>query len=353
MRSAAEARKRTPARSFVRLCLATLIIASLQAAQAQAQTCDGPSEAGSNPLEQLIEAIRSILGIDGGGGGEAPQIDTVEDVIEALQNGQTDEGFREAVGDLFEPLDMDESHEAMEAIREAGLQRELLEALLLTEDGDPVDSELVDAVERLLDTGNLDFYIDAFARYSFQFFDPDEDETASDDNHFDPNRDGVFLNEDLWDGIDAELETVAHEWFHAYNELHGDIDGAMNEGFAMAIGQWALGQDSYNLAEKIYGTKNWKRDSDGNEDYPLGDATVADAELREILEAIAERDISDVAWDDASRLQRDYQDFWESQNRFPSDEWWPFVEEATAEMLKMHAAEDNRYPPTPEATPTP
>ncbi len=321
--------------------------------QAWAQTCG--DDTGGDPLNDLIEMFQDFFGLSSGDA-ETQHFGTVEDLILALLAEETCDGFREAVGELFDPMNMDQSHDAMEAIREAGLQRELLEALLLDEDGNPTDSELLDAVEALMNTGNLDFYIDAFARNSFQFFDPATDETASDDNHFDPGRDGVFLNTDLWDGVDAELETVAHEWFHAYNDLHGDIDGALNEGFAMAIGQWALGTDSYNLAEKIYGTKNWKRDLNGDGDYALGDAAVADGELREILEAIAERDISDIAWDDATRLASDYRDFWEGQNRFPDADWWPFVDEATADMLKAHAAEDNRYPsgtPTPSATPTP
>jgi hypothetical protein len=261
-------------------------------------------------------------------------------ILADLQSGKADEATRARIAAYFGPAGMAESRELMAAIRKAGLLDAFLDATLRNAEGGPVAPELRDAVRHLMETGRLDVYAETLATTSINHYDP-ADGRFGGNTVYSPGDKGVFFN---GLGEPAEMaKTMAHELFHAYNDAHGadgagpGVTGAMNEGFGVAAIGYAFEPDRpINIAEMIYGTKNFYRDigvSGHDNDIPLGDATNADPELLSLLESMAGHDLSDVAWNDPEQLQAEYDQFFAPINRMQDwNAWLAEVEEATRRM---------------------
>lgn len=270
----------------------------------------------------------------------APAPVSAEAIFADLKAGKADDATRRRIAEHFGPAGMAESRALMTAIRQAGLLDAFLDATLRDAEGGPVAPELREAVRILMETGRLDVYAETLATTSINHYDPASGRFGG-NTVYAPGEKGVFFN-----GFNTPIEmakTMAHELFHAYNDAHGvdgqgpGVTGAMNEGFGIAAIGYALEPDRpINIAEMIYGTKNFYRDfgvSGHDNDIPLGDATNADAELRSLLESMAAMDLSDVAWDDPAQLQADYDQFFAPINRKQDwNAWLAAVEDATRRM---------------------
>lgn len=308
-----------------------------------------------------------VQGMESGAPGLQPALDTyiqrnvdrpgfVEAAfIEDLRAGRTDEAFRSRLHRSFAALDMDGSHTVMEAIRQEGLLDPFLHATLRDADGNPVDPRIHDGMREMMETGRLDIYAETLASTSFNVHDPDTSGRAPHPAAFYPGEDAIYFTEDKLGRTDSEgiAKTLAHEIFHAFQHDHGGTSGALNEGFGVAASNYAFTDDDYSLAEMVYGTKNWKRDQNGDADYPLGSYENADPKLTELLEALSGRDRSQLAWRDPDQLEQEYEDFWEPYDRFEDADGdgeadWSqpggSAETAEAQMLAAREAEDHRTP---------
>ncbi|MEJ7729060.1 MAG: hypothetical protein WKG00_07590, partial [Polyangiaceae bacterium] len=258
------------------------------------------------------------------------------------------------------------SHLAMQTIRDEGLLDTFMETVLRDADGNAVDSRLADAMTAMTATGRLDVYAETLANTPISLYDP----TAADfafagGAHFftpggpDVAR-GVYFNQDAiaqtfaafapgtadYDGaVDLIAGTSAHETYHAYNDAHGGPGGAVNEGMGIAAIWYAYTDDDYDIAEAIYGTKNFYRDAPGFADpsFPLAAGT-GDAELTAFLAELATRDNSGVAYDDQTRLDQEYRDFYEGIDR---TDYWAWIEPAREARLEMIARRGHPRGPYP------
>lgn len=232
--------------------------------------------------------------------------------VDLVRDGQADDATRDALGAHFAGLSVAESKEAMDAIRAEGLLDDLLHATLRDEHGDPVDPRMHEAARQMMETGRLDAYAETLATSSFNVFTPGPDDIAN--PHFRPGTNGVYIPEAVADSPTLH-ETLTHETFHAFSHAHGSSISSIDEGFGIGVIHYAFTDDDYSLAEAVYGTKNFYRDYLSNGRFPLGDMSGADPKLRELLGDIAERDRSQLAWDDPDQLQWDYFKHWKDYSR--------------------------------------
>ena len=261
-------------------------------------------------------------------------------LLDDLRAGRTDDGFRSFLYGFFAALDAPDSHEAMELVRSAGLLDGFLAATLRDENGDAVPAIVTEAVGRIMETGRLDVYAETLASIPITVHDP-ATSGRSGSHHYNHGDDGVYLNgtatEITGNDVGAVASKLAHELFHAFAAHHGASPySAVNEGMAIAADRYALTDGSYNVAEMVYGTKNWYRDvrNPPKPDYELGTFEDADPKLRALLEDLASRDSSGVAWDDTERLEQEYADYWEAIDRDqPWADWLAAAEAATRDMI--------------------
>jgi hypothetical protein len=314
----------------------------------------GESGAASTGPERaaLIEALLDAQYLDGTPRDEA----AAAAIADALMAGDDGDDVRDAIHDYFEPLALDGSTAAMDAIRDAGLLDSFLAATLRDRWGNDVDPRVLDATRTLMATGRLDVYAETLASKPISLYDPDSlfFRDRGGNHHYWPQDSflspaGIYLNADVladqfgtlapgtadYDAEVTELaKTLAHEVYHAFNADHGGPQGAVNEGLGIAAIPYAFGDDDYDMAEMIYGTKNFYRDNWDQPDYPLEAVGSADAELTELIEAFAVRDASQVAWDDQEQLEREYAEYWEPIDRDrPWAEWEADADQATEDML--------------------
>lgn len=235
-------------------------------------------------------------------------------VLDGLNNGVTTDEFRDEIARDFNALDMAESEQLMTAIRNAGLLDEFLDATLRDPNGDPVDPVVRTTAETMLNTGRLGFMGGTFASNGIATFSPSAGETTpSGDTRSHYVSDNVYLNVDT---ITVMHETMTHEMYHAFSADHGQVGGsAFDEGFGIAIIDYAFGTGSYDVAERVYGTANFYHDQ-GNTGYPMGGTTGYDPLLMEVVTAIAAGDTSGLAWNDPVQLQNDYTNYFEALDRF-------------------------------------
>jgi hypothetical protein len=323
---------------------------------------------------QVLLTADEMIRRHGVSGKEAAQVDrlhdvlqprTLEQVIEGLQAGRTDDAFRDGVAELFGPMTMDQAHDAMQQIRDLGLQRQLIDSVVRDSEGNQADARIRDGIETMLNTGKVDFFVGQLASDSFTVFDGAVHDTG--DPHFwgaaeSPER-GVYIPVGRANDTAELPRTLVHEIFHAYASDHGSAGGALEEGMGISLIHYAYGETPYNMAEAVYGTKNWYRDSRDpatgqptNGNIAMGDFSNADAQLREVLEALSVDDESHLAWDDNARLQREYRQFWMNQDRFgppstrpnapyPNDDWFTAVPKMTQDMLDARLKEQMRHIP--------
>ena len=264
-------------------------------------------------------------------------------IIDGLKAGDASPEFRKGVGDYFRGQDMAGCKATMDAIRKEGLLGNFLDATVRDENGNPPGAELKAALTTLMETGKVDVYAETLATATISV-------GAYDGLFYDPGKKGVFLDEKGLGDTQNLANILAHELFHGFNDEHGGSTGAVNEGFGIAAREYAFKPDGeqYNVAEMVYGTKNYYRDIENQPDYPLGDATNADPKLREFMTALASRDSSQIAWNDPAKLQDEYQKFFEPVNRNQDwDTWLKDVDHATTDMLEA------RKVATPEPAPAP
>ncbi|MCK6551122.1 hypothetical protein L6R52_35135, partial [Myxococcota bacterium] len=193
-----------------------------------------------------------------------------------------------------------------------------LDATLRDENGNAVDPRIHDAAKKMVETGRLDAYAETYARSSFDVYTPAPGGPSN--PYFSPDSNGVYIPEAT--AASSTLhETLAHETFHAFANAHGSTDSsAIEEGFGIAVIDYAFSDAPYSVAEAVYGTKNFYRDYRNNPGYPLGDMTDADPKLRELLGDVASRDQSQLAWDDPDQLQWDYFKYYEQYSRSADDD---------------------------------
>ena len=238
---------------------------------------------------------------------------------------------------------MDASHAAMETIRQEGLLEAFIQATVRDSAGNPPGPELTAAVTRMLETGRLDIYAETLATTAINVGDYDGR------LEFRPGEKAVVLDENSLGDTQNLANILAHELFHAFADAHGGGYGALNEGFGIAAREYAFTDDEYNLAEMVYGTKNFYRDFNGQPDYPIGDMRNADPELQEFLEAMGARDSSLLAWQNPAQMEQEYKDYFVPINRNQDwNDWLTEVAEATQKMLDARG--ENRVP-KPEEPP--
>jgi len=259
----------------------------------------------------------------------------LDEIKAGLKEGRTDDAFRNGVAKYFGSLGADDAHKAMESIRADGLQRQLIDSVMRDKDGNPSDVRLRDGIETMLNTGRVDFMVAQISSKSYNVFTGSANGTS--DSHFFPSGDakeGVYINVDRANDAAELPRTLVHETFHAFAHDHGSNGGAAEEGMGIALIHYAFTDGKYNVAEAIYGTKNWYRDDGRDGDIEMGDFSNADPQLREVLQSVSARDESQVAWDNPEQLQSDYDKFWSGTNRFdPPGNWEANVPYMTQSML--------------------
>lgn len=245
-------------------------------------------------------------------------------VLDALAAGQAGPDVRERLAAVLGPADAAQTHAFMEEVRTAGLLEQFLDAAAVDEAGAPVSGGLRADAREVFTNGKMDYLADAFARTPIKLVNAGVNSYSG----------GVVsVNRDQ--GPDV----LAHEMFHAYADYHGGLAGAsaINEGFAIAATKTGLRGEQANLAETIYGTKNYYRDVgiagfDPNT-YSFGDASTADPELLDVMRTIAASDVSGLAWHDPAQMQDEYQRFFAPLNRDqPFENWLREVDGAVAVM---------------------
>ncbi len=267
---------------------------------------------------------------------------TEAQVMDALRSGRTDDATRQMIADYFAPLGMDASHETMEGIRHEGLLGAFIQATVRDDAGNPPGPELTAALTRLLETGRLDVYAETLASTPINVGD------YGGRLEYRPGDNAVVLDENSLGDTQNLANILAHELFHAFANAHGGGHGALNEGFGIAAREYAFTDGQYNLAEMVYGTKNFYRDLMGQPDYPLGDMRNADPKLQAFLEALGARDSSLLAWQNPPQMGREYDDYFAPLNRSDWNAWLTAVDEATQRMLDARG--ENRVP-EPEPRP--
>ncbi|MDP1824067.1 MAG: hypothetical protein Q8L48_12520 [Archangium sp.] len=271
---------------------------------------------------------------------------TETQVIDALKAGKTDDATRTMIGDYFKAQDMAGSHATMEKIRQEGLLDTFIQATVRDENGKPPGAELTAGLTRCMETGRLDVYAETLATTSISVGDYEGK------LEYRPSDNAVVLDQNALGDTQNLANILAHELFHAFNDAHGGGSGAINEGFGIAAREYAFTDGEYNLAEMVYGTKNFYRDFNAQPDYPLGDMRNADPKLKEFLDAMGGRDSSLLAWENPAQLEREYQENFEGINRAQDwDTWLVAVGEATTKMLDARG--EDRIPKPEEPAPAP
>ncbi|MEJ7730796.1 MAG: hypothetical protein WKG00_16455 [Polyangiaceae bacterium] len=329
-------------------------IESFDCAAAAGPRADDPA---SGKREALVAALLAAQRADGLPADRA----AAEAIADALLAGDTSDAARARIAAYFGPLGVNGSQAAMQGIRDAGLLDTFLDTTLRDAQGKPVDARVRAAVEQMMETGRLDVYAETLATTPVTVYDP-KDPTfayANGNHHFTGGNGGsvprgVYFNQEAlantfgaaapgtpeYDAAVSSLSaTMAHEVFHAYNDAHGGPNGAVNEGMGIAAIQYAYTDGEYDIAEMIYGTKNFYRDKLGDPKYPLTAGT-GDAELTAFLAQLASRDSSDVAYGDQATLDAEYQAYWAGLDRNDPN-WAALAEKATRDML---AAREARKP---------
>lgn len=278
-------------------------------------------------------------------GAAAPQAQVTEaQVLEALRSGKTDAATRQMIADYFGPLGMDASHATMETIRQEGLLDVFIQATVRDSAGNPPGPELTAGLTRLLETGRLDVYAETLATTAINVGD------YGGKLEYRPAESAVVLDRNSLGDTQNLANVLAHELFHAFADAHGGGQGALNEGFGIAAREYAFTDGQYNLAEMVYGTKNWYRDREGQPNYPIGDMGNADGKLREFLGAMAARDSSLLAWQNPAQMQQEYRDYFAPINRDQDwNAWLAEVDDATRRMLDARG--ENRVPRPEGAAP--
>jgi len=275
--------------------------------------------------------------------GAAP---TIDDVVDALKGGKTDEATRTMIATYFTPLSMAESTAAMDRIRAEGLVEELVDATARDVNGDPVTAEVKTALVEIMSSGRLDVYAETLATVPISV-----GNYGSNVLQFDPNPPkGVELDQATLAGLSATdvRNVLAHEIFHAFSDAHGgDLYSALDEGFGIAVREYAFTDAPYNVAEMVYGTYKNYRDIGGVTTYPMGDYGGADPKLTELMNALSSRDSSQIAWNNPTQLQSDYDTFFAGLNRNQDfNTWKAEADQAAADMVAARTAN-----PAPAAPP--
>lgn len=298
-----------------------------------------------------------VTGTTGGRPATGPATDpktppTFSDVETALKDHKTDDATRDMIASYFAPLDMAQSHEAMQKIRDEGLLDEFVDATVRDVNGKPAADSVKQGVTKILETGKLDVYAETFANTPITVGNYGDGKLQFNPG---PPR-GIELDEKTLAGFGEQdvANILAHETFHAFSDAHGgDGYSALDEGFGIAAREYAFGTGSYDMAEMVYGTKNFYRDIRKEPDYQFGDFSKADPKLTELLNAFSSEDSSQLNWKDPKMLQAEYTKFWEPLKRDVSwDDWKKAAAQATQDML---AARANGTSPTPalDTTATP
>lgn len=252
---------------------------------------------------------------------------TETQVLDALRVGNTDDATRTMIADYFKAQDMAGSHATMEKIRNEGLLDTFIQATVRDSDGNPPGAELTAGLTRCMETGRLDIYAETLATTAINVGDYEGK------LEYRPADNAVVLDQNSIGDTESLGNILAHELFHAFADDHGGGYGAINEGFGIAAREYAFQDGDYNLAEMVYGTKNYYRDYNGQPDYPIGDMQGADPKLTEFLTAMAGRDSSQLAWDKPEQLQREYDVYFRPINRAQDwNTWLAAVDDATRRM---------------------
>lgn len=252
---------------------------------------------------------------------------TETQVLDALRAGKTDDATRTMIADHFKTQDMAGSHATMEKIRSEGLLDTFIQASVRDSDGNPPGAELTAGLTRCMETGRLDVYAETLATTAINVGDYEGK------LEYRPGDNAVVLDQNSLGDTQNLANILAHELFHAFADDHGGGYGAINEGFGIAAREYAFQDGDYNLAEMVYGTKNFYRDFNGQPDYPIGDMQNADPKLTEFLTAMAGRDSSQLAWDKPEQLNREYDVYFRPINRNQDwNTWLAAVDDATRRM---------------------
>lgn len=275
---------------------------------------------GARAQEALVRArlmdkvpVRAAV-VDDAGGALPPHAQLALDTV---KNGAVDDATRDALAAQFRGMTVDQSKEAMDAIRNAGLLDTFLDQTLRDASGNAVDPKLKAGVRDMMATGRLDAYAETLASTSFNVHDPaTSGRTAN--PHFNPGENAIYFTADQLNAPSGELaKTLAHETYHAFASAHGGSTySALDEGMGIAAIHYAFGDDRYSIAEAVYGTANYYRDGNLDPNYPLGTMANADPKLRELVGDFASRDTSGLAWNNSAQLASEYQEFWAPFNRF-------------------------------------
>ncbi|HZN95543.1 MAG TPA: hypothetical protein VFB81_22680, partial [Myxococcales bacterium] len=252
---------------------------------------------------------------------------------------------RTMIATYFAPLSMAESTVAMNRIRTEGLVEEFVDATARDVNGDPVAQEVKDGLVEIMNSGRLDVYAETLATVPISVGD------YGGALQFDPNPPkGVELDRATLAGLSATdvRNVLAHEIFHAFSDAHGgDLYSALDEGFGIAVREYAFSDATYNVAEMVYGTYKNYRDISGVADYPMGDYSGADPKLQELMNALSSRDSSQIAWNNPTQLQSDYDTFFAGLNRNQDfNTWKAEADQAAADMVAARTAN-----PAPAAPP--
>jgi Flp pilus assembly pilin Flp len=339
-----------------------------QAPAASPAQAAAPSPA-PTPVDPKQQALaRGLLAAQQAEGlaGDAAAADAIS---RALLAGDTSNAARDRIAAYFQPLGVTGSNQAMQAIRDAQLMSPFLDTTLRAADGQSVDPRVRLAVEKMMNSARLDVYAETLATRPISLYDPKDPrfEGAAPNHHFHPGapgkgmlwwaqapvEKGVYFNKDALDAsfkdtvpgqashglaVDSLANTMAHEVYHAYHDAHGGPNGAVNEGMGIAAFNYAYQDGPYDLAEMIYGTKNFYRDvmQPPDPNYALTAGT-GDPELTAFMAQIASRDSSGVAYDNQARLDAEYTNHWKDLKR-SDGEWASKAAKATADMKAAREA---------------
>jgi len=278
--------------------------------------------------------------------GTAP---TLDNVVDSLKAGKKDDETRAMIGQYFAPLGMAESNAAMQRIRDEGLMDNFIDATARDKDGNPVTQEAKDALKLVMGSGRLDVYAETLATVPITVADLG---SSKEKLYYDPGSKGVFLDQASLSSMGSQdvANVLAHEMFHAFSDAHGgDGYSALDEGFGIAAREYAFSDGNYNLAEMVYGTKSFYRDIRHEPSYQFGDFSNADPKLKELMQAFASRDSSQLAWDKPDQLQAEYDKFFSPINRNQDwNSWLAAVDQATKDMQAARAAGTSPTKPEPK-----
>lgn len=194
----------------------------------------------------------------------------------------------------------------------------------------PIRTTLATAVDEILATPELGFYVEILAYTT----------VAIEGDGFFGGCNRVSLSQAAYSSLPpADARGVLmHELFHSFNCVNGGPFGALDEGSAIWIRCYAIPADCdprASWAETTYGTKLWYRDIEHLPDYPIGGLRNPTQKLLDVYASMSTRDPAHLPWDSEARLSLCFDRYFAGLSRDVDffEVWLPAQQAATQQMV--------------------